>query len=69
MKKIEFKKEIISNLDEIKGGAAGFTSGCSDGCTGSGTFSSSWNCTKSSCTDDCSGGDSSCVCKTKDGTL
>lgn len=65
---LSFNKDVISDLDEVKGGQAVFTSGCTDGCTGSGTFSSSWRCTKSSCTDDCGAPNTSCVCKTIDGS-
>jgi len=56
IKKLSFEKVSGLNLGEnqskeIKGG--GWTGGCSDGCPS--FFETSWNCTKTNCTGDCSG--------------
>lgn len=47
------KKEIVNydDLKNVKGGEAGFTDGCTDGC-GPVTVTH-WNCTKADCTNDC----------------
>lgn len=59
MKKLKLNKEVISNISNnemknLKGGYLGFfTTGCTDGCTGTVTFHTAWRCTKSACTTDC----------------
>lgn len=58
IKKLSFEKVSGLNLGdnqskELKGGAAAWTGGCSDGCP---TFlETSWNCTSGQCTSNCSG--------------
>ncbi len=56
--KLKLNKQIIARLDDeqmnsIKGGYLMWTSGCTDGCTGSATFGTAWRCTKADCSGDC----------------
>ena len=53
MKKLKLNKEVITNLDSVRGGKAkqGFwTTGCSDGCS---LLQTVFRCTKADCTADC----------------
>ena len=54
MNKLKLNKEIISNLDSVKGGKVarkGFwTTGCSDGCS---LLQTILRCSKDNCTVDC----------------
>lgn len=65
--KLSLNKQTISNLSR-DGGAnrINWTGGCTDGCGGSASFASMWNCTNQGCTADCEFGiNSACVCKAK----
>lgn len=51
--KLKLSKNVISNLDNIKGGIQVIdfpTTGCTDGCS---PFASALNCTDGICTKDC----------------
>ncbi|MEM6720357.1 MAG: hypothetical protein AAF611_13615 [Bacteroidota bacterium] len=53
LKGLSLNKKLISNLnkDEVMGGK--FTTGCTDGCT---PIQTAWNCTRTECSQDCTGG-------------
>jgi hypothetical protein len=59
--KLSLKKEAMSNLNKahmerIQGGAwskGNCTTGCTDGCTGTLSLKSAWNCTDADCTNNC----------------
>jgi len=68
MKKLKLNKEIITNLDSVKGGVQNIyqvnkanqavlwslKGTCTKGCTdGCGPLRSMWNCSKADCTNDC----------------
>ena len=65
IKKLQLKKEQVSNLSrpDMKNihGKEGFTTVCTDGCTGSDWFCTEWNCTYQGCTGDCISYDWFCV--------
>jgi len=68
MKKLQLNKQLITNLDQIKGGGLNKNNDlnhtgrgtwwscdqCTNGCTdGCGPLRSMWNCTKADCTNNC----------------
>jgi natural product precursor len=57
--KISLNKETIANLNnenmnQIKGGA-GWSGGCTDGCTTATSLGIFFNCSRTACTADCNG--------------